>query len=517
MVKWVAVSVVVVVSAVLAMARFASADADSDRVALIRSIDDRIGNIADKLSSFESRRDFSNADDALSYAREVRENVDKLANVKGSDSRAAEIVSRYPGYIDAFREATRYLKKIKELQFTADGIVDRCVNDEANLQTLIRNYVAKPDDADDAIEKLTSKGRDYARTWVPLLEKLKEYDRDIVNSIPSARFSVSDSYKWPNVVSSFNDAASRMATYWRDKYSPIDGACKRLALGDNHPDIVKASEELRKYTADTKQTVKQLKKDYNAWLAETRKLRELTTQDHEALREVMCKTGGEYDMKRMVEDVADRWASQISGSYGTILGRSDGLVERGTSTKLGKYKGSKEVVDGVRSNRATLEKIKSSDLQGSNNPKIKTKLQYGTDKHNSMQSSMCSGSSNYIEFEITRANGCDNAIRPGSNCRADCVLTGSECLILEIKPDSQRGIDEGRAQVEAYRKGLAEWYARDKAGLFKAYPKVQDCERDGKLVLSTKIEPYRFCPDAAEAKQFGEDLDSLSSDVSESE
>lgn len=106
--------------------------------------------------TFATNRDDSNADDALSYAREVRDYVDELADVKGSDSRAAEIVSRYPGYIDTFREATRYLKKVKELQFLADGITDRCVNDEANLQTLIRNYVAKPDGADEAFEELTS-------------------------------------------------------------------------------------------------------------------------------------------------------------------------------------------------------------------------------------------------------------------------------------------------------------------------------------------------------------------------
>ena len=79
--------------------------------------------------------------------------------------------------------------------------------------------------------------------------------------------------------------------------------------------------------------------------------------------------------------MADRWASQINSAYGTLLGQSDRLGERAASDKLKKYKGSREVLDGLRANRATLEKIKNSDLQGSNNPKIKVKMQYGTNYH----------------------------------------------------------------------------------------------------------------------------------------
>lgn len=79
--------------------------------------------------------------------------------------------------------------------------------------------------------------------------------------------------------------------------------------------------------------------------------------------------------------MADRWASQINSDCGTLLGQSDRLGERAASDKLKKYKGSREVLDGLRANRATLEKIKNSDLQGSNNPKIKVKMQYGTNYH----------------------------------------------------------------------------------------------------------------------------------------
>jgi hypothetical protein len=260
--------------------------------------------------------------------------------------------------------------------------------------------------------------------------------------------------------------------------------------------------------------VTQLKKGFNVWLADARTLREMTVQDHEAMRDVMCRTGGEYDMKQKVNELADRWASQISSAYGTILGQSDRLAERGVADKLKKYKGAKEVVEGIRANRTTLEKIKSSDLLGSNNPKIKAKLQYGIDKHKDLQSSMCS--SGYPEFEMS-GNDCPNTVRPGSGCRADCVLSGGTCMIVEIKPDSDQAKREGKDQRDAYQKGLLAWYARNKEELFNKYPKIRECEHDGKLTVDTREEIYRFCPSSSEAKELGENYDGLSSDVSESE
>ena len=66
------------VIALAVIGRLAVADSDSDRADLIRNIDDKVGNIADKLSGFDSRRDYDYAEDALSYPRELRDLVSKL-------------------------------------------------------------------------------------------------------------------------------------------------------------------------------------------------------------------------------------------------------------------------------------------------------------------------------------------------------------------------------------------------------------------------------------------------------
>ena len=511
MLKWVAA--VALVLAVVLSGRLALGDAESDRASLKREINDKVRRIADKLSGFDSRRDASYADEALSYAREVSDLVSKLRDVKESDSDANTIVSNYPGYLESFRDGMRYLKEIKRVQFLADGVADRCTRDEADLQTLIRNYIARPDEADEAVSKLPAKGQEYGRTYAPTLDKLKDANNEFNSNSSYVRFdiSVSSSDPWYDVKDKYKDAASRMIPYWKERYAPIDAACKRLALGEKHPDIERAVSDLKSYTGDVKQTVRKLKQDYNAWLADARKVREMTDQDHKELRDVMCTKGVDIkDIEQKANAVADRWASQINSAYGTLLGQSDRLGERASSDKLKKYKGSREVLDGLRANRATLEKIKNSDLQGSNNPKIRVKMQYGTNYHASWS---CSG---YKEFEIS-SSYCSNPIRSGSGCAADCLVLGSTCEIVELKPDNDEAKSMGDKQKSAYEAGLRTWFDKNKDELFKKYPKVSDCVRDGQISTKSRLETYSFCPSESDAKQFGEDLSGISSDLSESE
>lgn len=78
-------------------AGLALADEESDRKELIEDIDEKVEDIGDEISGFESDSDVGDLDDALSYARDVKDLVGKLERVKGSDSRADTIVRYYPG------------------------------------------------------------------------------------------------------------------------------------------------------------------------------------------------------------------------------------------------------------------------------------------------------------------------------------------------------------------------------------------------------------------------------------
>jgi hypothetical protein len=508
MLKWVAA--VALALAVVLSGRLALGDAESDRASLKREINDKVRRIADKLSGFDSRRDASYADEALSYAREVSDLVSKLRDVKESDSEANTIVSNYPGYLESFRDGMRYLKEIKRVQFLADGVADRCTRDEADLQTLIRNYVARPDDADEAVAKLPAKGQEYGRTYAQILDKLKDANNEFNSNSSYVRFdiSVSSSDPWYDVKDKYKDAASRMIPYWKERYTPIDAACKRLGLGEKHPDIERAVSDLRAYSGETKSTVTQLKKDYNAWLREVRQLRSFAMNDRDEIRTAIC-TAGEYEVDRRVKEVADRWAGQISSSYGTMLGLADRLRSRAQSDKLKKYKGSKWVLEGLLKNIETMEKMKNYELQGANNPKIRTKLEWGNKRHADLQSGLgCAFKEVGIEY-------CSNAIRPGSGCRADClVISGSTCRVVEIKPDSSGGKSEGPAQVDAYMKGFIEWYKRDKTALFAKYPGMSGCQDREELRIATDVVYYEFCSSTVR-DEFGDVFSEISGDLTE--
>jgi hypothetical protein len=487
------------------------ADEESDRKELIEDIDEKVEDIGDELSGFESDSDVGDLDDAISYAREVLDLVGRLDRVKGSDSRAESIVRYYPGYVEQFREGARHLKKMKEVQRTADGVADRCTADEATLQSAIRGYVGNPDDADDAPTKLPEMGRAFGRTWSDKLEKLEDNDEVMQRAASDARFSVSDN-EWSGVTSAFGKASSGMQSYWRERYrAAADGntTCKRLALGEKHPDIEKALETLGKHTGGVKGTVTQLKKDYNEWLRDVKKLRKFSADDRDAIRDVLCNAG-EYEMEAKVNEVADRWASQISSVYGTTLGVADRLKARAQAKELAKYKGPKEVLAGIEKNVASIEKLKNKELLGSNNPALRTKIEWGKKRHEELQRGC-----KYSELEISTSY-CDNKIRPGSRCFLDCVKTSSTCQVIEFKPNSDSGKSEGAVQVEAYEKGLQKWYKENKAELFKAHPDIASCESSDKTALNTSREviTYEMCTSTVQ-NELGEVLDEATLELPE--
>lgn len=271
----------VVLALLVAMvARNAIADDESDRKELIEDIDDKVEDMSDELSGFASDSDAGDLDDALSYAREVADMVSRLDRVKGGDSRAGKIVSNYPGYISQFRDAAKNLKREKEIQRLADGLADRCGSAESDLQSEIRRYVGDLDStaADEGPGKLTELGKNLGRTWGEAMRKVRENDNEIKNAAYNARFSVSED-KWSYVTSNMSSAASGMLDYWNDKVRATVSKCERLEQGEKHPDIDKALATLASYSGNTKNTVTQLKRDYNAWLRDVRKLRSFSGRE----------------------------------------------------------------------------------------------------------------------------------------------------------------------------------------------------------------------------------------------
>lgn len=206
----------VVVLGILAFACPAWADDESDRRDLISKIDGKLDYAASKLSGLESRSDASELNDALSNVREAESVVSELSNKKGSDSRANEIVSKYPDYIRSFRDAAGYAIRLKQGQRLADAGADQCKADEADLQTLIRNYVNNSDESQEALSKLPEKGRQYGSKWTEKLSTWERHHREMASNASYARFSVSDG-NWSRVSSNFSSSVSQISSHWMKK------------------------------------------------------------------------------------------------------------------------------------------------------------------------------------------------------------------------------------------------------------------------------------------------------------
>lgn len=480
------------------------ADEESDRRDLISKIDGKLDYAASELSGLESDSDAGDINDALGYVREVESLISELSNKKGSDSRANEIVSRSSDYIRSFREAAGYATKLKQGQFLADKGAEACKSDEADLQTVIRNYVNDPDNAQNALDKLPERGKQLGSKWNERLSQWERQHREMAGYASYARFSVNDG-KWSNVSSNFGSSVSGISSHWMRAYEAGTRACERLAKGERHPDIEKAVADLGAYKTNSKGTYKALEADYREWLKEIQKLRSFSTQDRDEMRKAMC-FAGEYEMETKIREIADRWASSIGSGYGTALGQADRLLRRTEDVKKRAPKSAPKLDQAIRAVIKSLENLSNYELKGSNNPKIRAKLEYGKRAHDEKQ-----GSCSYKELAIS-SSYCDNRIRPGSGCRVDCVMTSSTCTIYEIKPDSDTAKSEGNTQLVQYRQGLENWYAKDSVSLFSAYPNVKQCERDGRLELRTELVTYSFCPSSAD--ELGERLEPIAPDVS---
>ncbi len=504
--RWAAGGVVFAVLVAL-ITRVAVADDDpsAQRQQLIDAIDHKVESISNELSGFASDSDASDIDDAVSYARDVLDLVSQLAPIASGDSHAEHIVSNYPDYVQQFRDTAVNLKREKQIQRLADGVADRCASAESDLQSAIRGYVGDLDStaADEGPTKLTELGRNLGRTWGDQMQKLRDSDNDMKSAASSARFSVSED-RWSYVTSYVSSAATGMADYWNDKFRAAVDKCQRLEQGEKHPDIVKALETLGTYAGNTKATVTQLKRDYNAWLRDVKKLRSFSDQDRDAIRNAFC-TAGEYEMQDRVNEVADRWASDINSVYGTITGQADRLKARATTNAMAKFKGPKDVIAGVDKNLASLAHLKAYELAGSANPAIRTRIEWGKKRHEDLQSA-CTSSEEDVKY-------CTNRIRPGSGCRLDCV---KNCKVIEFKPDNSTATSEGETQVEAYKEGLEEWYKQNKTELFKTFPELESCQSSDKtaLMIETDVVTYEMCSSTVK-NQFGEQLDEATLELSE--
>lgn len=146
---------------------------------------------------------------------------------------------------------------------------------------------------------------------------------------------------------------------------------------------------------------------------------------------------------------------------------------------------------------ASLDKVKSYQLEGSNNPLLKAQAAYGVDKHEDMQDS-CDAK----EITIKEAY-CKNPNPKRKDCRLDCM---KGCTVIEIKPEGQE--EMGERQVSAYSTALKKMYTEKGADMFQEgrMSYFQKCLSEDKasLDLRMKVDTYNFCTGITPDKLVGE-------------
>ena len=145
--------VVVILAATAAtVASIAFADDASDRASYLSEIDSKLGYAASELSGVKSDSDDGDVRDADGYIDQVRDLVGRLDRVKGDDSKARDVVDRYPGYIDKYKRASTALHSLKGYQNGNVTIMKACTDKNAELVAQARDFENRNDP--DGLEKL---------------------------------------------------------------------------------------------------------------------------------------------------------------------------------------------------------------------------------------------------------------------------------------------------------------------------------------------------------------------------
>ena len=481
--------VLAIIVIIIVLGSPAVAGEEHDRTELIARIDDAVHAIATALDGHK-------LDDASAHDREVREMTTRLAALKGNDSRAADILAHYPRYADSAETAIKRLVELKQKLHRTDGLVARCAKDDTELHKLLKRHTSHPDpDPARDVDALATKADAYAATWSPVLTDLASVDHAMVSDVEATKLGLTDGY-WMAVSTSVAAEAKVVADLWTDQYEAVTTACAPLGLGQHHADLAPVLEALRARIATDRSTATQWLRDYNAWLASVRTLRELALQGRTSLRAAICEaTDGE---------VASR-VGTVANTLGRDLGdRTSAATAEGNRLRTAADKHSpRAIADGLRVTGALVASISRDESQGRSNPRLVAALAAITKRRDrGIAASKC----------VATAIDLDCA---GTACRASCVvITGHVCTIVEPVPDQEDAKAAGFKRAERERDALTTWYTRDKAGLFARVPALKRCEIAARATLdvSTDVVGYATCSALTEA-ELGEPLAEVPPDV----
>lgn len=479
------------------------ANSSTGRAELRRKISDHLVTLSDRVRSVESQSGHGNVRGAIELSKEIESQLERLRGAQGDDEEAKRIASTWPQWTRDLRASLEALEEMKKTQNRADEGAGKCETAERALQEKIRGYVGDPTQHEAAIKSLPEEADRIGNPIKSGIEKAGESDRSMNDwSSKAKNFSQSEG-DWSRVTSNLKDSADRVHSHWKEKYGAMVKSCERLVQGRDNPDVKKAVEEMGRDTSKAGENYRALRDEFNRWKADVDKLREFSAKDIEEVRKELCAATDADELGATME-IADRWAREINGLYGTITGTGD-RIKRQADELMGRkraLKAAPKVKEGVDKILESIAKLKSYQLEGSNNPKLKAYAAYGVKEHTSRQ-----GSCEAREITIS-GDYCTNPNPKRRDCKLDCV---KGCTIVEIKPKDAKEL--GKKQSDAYVDGLQKMYLsykKDGKNMFTGqFERFEKCLASDKSTLDVKpdVETYDFCPSAAELAEPMEKVD----------
>ncbi len=246
----------------LLVAAPASADEIDDRV---RSIDDNLSRIKDKLDGIVSDSSSSDIDYALDYLNNVKSEVDRLKSLDPQNDPGKSMVYYYPDYISKFRESAQSLKRMKDAQVKADEsrLHERCQEADRNLKSFMQNFVEKKDP--NGVTKISEEAEKVGRQYSDEYKRLQEAHSEMDRARGYAKYFSESHGRWSDVKSELHDGVSDIWDRWTRRMDETKSKCQELARGRDSDAVKDALAKL----GDTNRARRELTEKLNQLLDQT--------------------------------------------------------------------------------------------------------------------------------------------------------------------------------------------------------------------------------------------------------
>ncbi|MBC7673917.1 MAG: hypothetical protein H7247_15975, partial [Polaromonas sp.] len=428
--------------------------------------------------------------------------VDQLERVQGSDREAVRRVKAWRDLGRAARDELTALRTLKESEFRADAAPAKCGAAVASLEQLIRQYVDAHDPKGRA--EIAARARDVGAPLKEALDKTDAQHSIMERALSDAQHFDVGEPSWRDVKDKASHSASVMFDDWKQKRAAAHAACDEIAKGEQSPLVVNALRELETSYRAGRSDLDVLVTKFNAFSNEASELRRWDDEDTETLRNLFCQAeesfgdsteGAKYEAA--AKAVADGLVSRVSARWSALKAEQADIAALATKLLASKDEDVQTRASTIRTNTGTifssLKNINEGRLYGSNNPKIRSKIEYGKSQHLTEQNNLCSGNA-----EITLWSG----------SRIDCVVAaGGVCSIYEIKPENSRAKEKGMLRAEQYENEVLEAFATvsskteaDRAARFEGRRAIflKCIDSNNAMKVTHDVRTYPYCPATAE-------------------